>query len=152
MKKRSAIPQFEEWQPSMPAEWVEQVDEGKGRQRAIEIAQEQVNRSKWKRRGVMFLNGAISLTSTLTGIEELKHLKLKTKENNMTLLERLSLKLQSTKEGYAWLLALLVIIGGYFGFDWSQIQLMEVYEIVAGAIAAVFAAYYAVKDLLVRED
>ena len=110
------------WEPDMPAEWIEEVDEGKGLQRAKEIAEDALKRSEWKRRGAIVLNGAISLAARITRIPELNHLKLKTEKP----MKRIKpyLKQKSTWEGVAAILgavgvtiypgAIVEIVAGVF--------------------------------------
>ena len=110
------------WEPDMPAEWIEEVDEGKGLQRAKEIAEDALKRSEWKRRGAMALNVAIGVVARVTGVKELNNLKLKTEKP----MKRVKpyLKQKSTWEGVAAILgavgvtiypgAIVEIVAGVF--------------------------------------
>ena len=114
--------ELDSWEMSMPAEWIEEVDEGKGLQQAKEIAEDALKRSEWKRRGAMALNVVIGVAARLTRIPELNHLKLKTEKP----MKRVKpyLKQKSTWEGVAAILgavgvtiypgAIVEIVAGVF--------------------------------------
>ena len=122
IETRSIDPAVFEWDTSFPVDYIEEVDEGKGLQRAKEIAEDALQRSQWKRRAAIALNGAISLVARITRIPELNHLKLKTEKP----MKRVKpyLKQKSTWEGVAAILgavgvtiypgAIVEIVAGVF--------------------------------------
>ena len=139
--------ELDSWDMSMPADYIEEVDEGKGLQRAKEIAEDAVNRSKWKRRGAIALNGAISLVARITRIPELNHLKLKTKRGNSMPNIDVSKKIQKiiNADGWESLVWAAIAVGGVV----SGYMTGEVSYIAGGlavGIKSAFQWYKAKKD------
>lgn len=139
------------WDMKTPVEYTTPVSDGNTLAEFRSSLREQFKKLKKRKRiASIIYNGGISLLQRITKIPELSHLKISI--NTMELKDKISAKLQSTKESYAWAFTLFVVIGGFLGFGWTEAQLISVYEIVTGAVVAVLAAYYAIKDLLIRED
>ncbi len=143
-----------EFRPEMPAEWTIPVSDSNTMAEFRSSVRAKIQRRK--KIGIVLrlvYNGGVSVLARVSGVPELNHLKLNKEDIKMKpIKKRISLKLQSTKESIAWFFVLVVFIGGYFGFDWSQADIAMGYDLVAVAIGAVLAAYYFLKDLFVRED
>ena len=128
IETRSIDPAVFEWDTSFPVEYIEEVDEGKGLQRAKEIAEEQLSKSKWKDRARVIFNTGISILSRVTRVPELNELKLKTKRTKaMPRRIKPYLKQNSTWEGIA---AILGAIG-------ITIYPEAITEIVAGVLVVI---------------
>jgi len=127
-----------------PPEWFKIVDVPEAKEKLLKHVRSENKKAKRNR----VIKDVLTTGIEIMG-EAIPVLKPITKRiNDMTLKERLSLKLESTREGYAWIFALIAIIGGFFGYSWTQVEILAAYELIIAAVAAVLAAYYGIKDLL----
>lgn len=69
-----------------------------------------------------------------------------------TLKQRLSLKYERAREGYAWVVVLIVAVMGLAGYSVGEAEVFAFSDTVVYAIMAVLSVWYSGKDLFVKKD
>lgn len=64
----------------------------------------------------------------------------------------LSLKYERAREGYAWVVVLIVAVMGLAGYSVGEAEVFAFFDTIVYAIMAVLAVWYSGKDLFVKKD